>query len=165
MRKASRYIRFLEPSWNLTTVPHSTPSTICQFIRFGLVGVSATLTHILFFVAFIEVLGIGAFSANVIAYVIACFVGYSGHSTWTFRLRANSSRRTSSATFAKFIIASLCGLAFNALIVLAIVQVLSRPYFHAIPFMATVVPLAVFMMNKLWVFADVTSVSPNELDK
>jgi putative flippase GtrA len=146
-------------------VPDNAPSTISQFIRFGLVGVIATLTHIAFFVAFIEVLGIGAFGANVFAYVVACIVGYSGHSAWTFRLRDNVTRRPTSATFAKFIITSLFGLALNATIVFTVVQVLSSPYFHAIPLMATIVPLAIFMLNKWWVFAGVPPVSQNERDR
>lgn len=162
MPKARRPGRFLESRQNFTNVPDSTPSTISQIIRFGVVGVIATLTHIAFFIAFIEMLGIGAFSANVFAYVVACIVGYSGHSAWTFRLHGNSSRRPTSATFSKFIVASLCGLAFNATIVFAVMQVLGRPYFHAIPFMATIVPLVVFMLNKRWVFAGVKPVSRNE---
>lgn len=128
-------------------------------------GFLATATHVALFVAFIEWLGIGTAGANVLAYLAASLVGFSGHSAWTFRVRAGIRSRPQPATLAKFVTASLCGLALNALVVHLIVDMLEMPYRYAIPFMATFVPATVFALNRFWVFSSSLPVRPGGPDR
>lgn len=136
-----------------------------QLIRFGLIGAVATATHVALFVILIEWLGIRSAGANVVAYLVASIVGYAGHSAWTFRLQRGNARRGAATTYVKFVLASLCGLGLNALVVYAIVELLEASYLYAIPFMATIVPLTVFLLNRLWVFSDARAIRPGGPDR
>lgn len=148
-----------------TSACHAVSKQIGQFVRFGLVGIFATVTHVALFVTLIEWLGIGTAGANVLAYLAACLVGYSGHSAWTFRVRADIRFQLQPATLTRFLIASLCGLGLNALVVHIVVEVLKMPYLYAIPFMATIVPVTVFALNRYWVFSGPLAVKPRGPDK
>ncbi len=118
-----------------------------QLMRFGVIGVAATLTHAGIVLILVENGLIEPFWANFIAFMVALFVTYGGNHKWTFGL-AGAHRRH----FPRFLGAALLGLLLNQLIVYAIVEVLGWDYRISLALVVTAVPAITFTLNRLWVF-------------
>lgn len=125
-----------------------------QYAKFGTVGLSALAVHIAIFTGAIELLGLVPLAANFVAFGIAVVVSFVGHLHWTFGdQRATSGASQRRVAFGRFVVAALTGLVLNSLAVYLVTDVLAWPYPYAIVLMISVVPLAVFVLNKFWVFA------------
>lgn len=120
---------------------------VLQYLKFGVVGLAATATHVLVFVALIEEVQATPLVANVLAFCVAVFVSYFGNFRWTFRHEAPTT-----ATFVRFACVSLVGLGLNSAVVYAVMDVAGRSYVVAVVVMVTLVPLVVFALNRLWSF-------------
>lgn len=128
-----------------------TAALIGQIWRFGTVGVLATAAHLSIYSALTELLGVEPLTANAIAFVLAFGISFTGQAGWTFR--DDTQRRwLTSARLIRFLAASVAGFFFNTLIVFVIVTSLGYPSIYALPFMATLVPAALFLLNRYWVF-------------
>lgn len=122
-----------------------------QIGRFGTVGVLATAAHLSIYSALAELLGVEPLTANTIAFVLAFGISFTGQAGWTFR-DDREGRWLTSARLIRFLAASIAGFFFNTLIVFVIVTSLGYQSIYALPFMATLVPAALFILNKYWVF-------------
>lgn len=123
-----------------------------QLLRYGVTGGGVTLVATL--VYWIAARRDGAFAipplaANLISYLVAVGLGYVLHSRFSFR---DHGARTK-ATSVRFAIASLFGFALNSLWVWLLVHVLHGATWWPIPLMVTATPLAIFWLNRAWVFA------------
>ncbi len=118
-----------------------------QYLKFGLVGGAATLTHSLVFIAVMEHAGLAPLAANLLAYGVAVFVSYFGNFRWTFGAAAPTA-----ASFARFVAVTLVGLALNSAAVWLVMDVGELPYPYVLPFMIVVVPVVVFALNRAWSF-------------
>ncbi|WP_109575999.1 GtrA family protein [Aminobacter sp. AP02] len=112
-------------------------------VRFAIVGVGATLTHLC--VAAI-LLGLNpslhALSVNTIAFCVAVFVSYLGHARFTFK-------RSGSAW--KYFFTSVLGLLINNSIVIA--ASLFVPYkLLCIALGTFIAPAFVYLVSSRWVF-------------
>jgi putative flippase GtrA len=58
---------------------------LAQLLRFGLVGLLATLVHALIALLLIQ-FGFGPLLANPLAFLVAFQISYLGHSRWSFNL-------------------------------------------------------------------------------
>jgi putative flippase GtrA len=125
---------------------------LAQVTRFGVVGLLATGVHILIFVGCIEILGIAPLWANFPAFLFALVTGFVGHFTWTFRMLHRGQQNNWWAALFKFMLVSFIGLGLNTLVVYLVVNLLGHPYPYAVLLMVTAVPVAVFLMQKLWAF-------------
>ncbi|KAJ56850.1 hypothetical protein ACMU_07885 [Actibacterium mucosum KCTC 23349] len=119
-----------------------------QALRFGAVGVVATLVHAAVGYGAVRLLGLPGLGANLVGFGIAWWVSFLGHYTFTFRGRANRMR-----ALLRFVPHSLVmfgiGMAATALVS---VQVTTLPQ-EALPvFGALVVPLLSFLSSKFYVF-------------
>jgi putative flippase GtrA len=125
-----------------------------QYARFGTIGLAAAATHVLIFVAVIELAGVAPLAANFIAFSVAVLVSFYGHLRWTFRGQSEGGGRQRQRTaLLRFALVALTGLALNSLAVHVVVDVLAWPYQYAIVLMLSVVPLVVFALSKFWAFA------------
>lgn len=124
-----------------------------QFLKFGLVGLLATSTHVTAFLLWIAVAGMTPLGANVAAFCVAVLVGFVGHFFWTFRPEGGQEAKPWQAVLGKFVVASLSGFALNSLAVYLVVNVLAMPYVYAAVLMITVVPAGTFALAKFWVFS------------
>jgi putative flippase GtrA len=128
-----------------------------QYAKFGTVGLVATATHVLAFTLLIEAAGLAPLVANVAAFGVAVLASFLGHFHWTFRPESDGAvaprRHTAGTAFAKFGVVALTGLALNSLVVYTVVNMLVLPYAYAIAVMVSVVPVIIFAMSRLWVFA------------
>jgi putative flippase GtrA len=118
-----------------------------EVLRFGAVGIAATLTHVAIVLVLVEGGLARPFSANVVAFAAAVFVTYFGNHAWTFRLAGGHARH-----FPRFLPVALSGLALNQAIVYLIVDVLAWDYRISLALVVTVVPAITFVLNRQWAF-------------
>lgn len=118
-----------------------------QIMRFGLVGITATATHITTVLVLVEWSNWGPLWANLFAFLLAVLVSFEGHYHWTFK----ASPPYTSA-FPKFLVIALLGLGLNQTILFSVVSLLALDYRLGLAAVIIVVPSITFMANKLWAF-------------
>lgn len=133
----------------LTRLPWTT-----QLLRFGSVGVLATLVHIGAYVGFVELLNMPPIISNVVAFLVALVISFAGQAGWTFRDQYQCNRNATHVLFIRFAISAVLGLLLNSFIVLTLVTWAELPYGWAIPFFLFITPLALYVVNRLWVFQE-----------
>lgn len=129
------------------------PRVFLQVLKFGSVGLAATLTHVSLFIFAVETLGLAPLVANVTAFSFAVLVSFTGHFHWTFRPPPGEARREWTGALTRFIAVALFGLALNSLVVYVTVDLLRMPYLVAAALMASLVPVFLFLLSRLWAFA------------
>lgn len=130
----------------------SAMKTALQVFRFGLVGMSATATHVLVFAMLIEVAATAPVPANLIAWVVAFIVSFAGHFLWTFKEAREQTGYSAVTRLPRFLVVSLFGLGLNTTIVY-FVERLGLHYMVSIILMVTLVPATVFVFSKFWAFS------------
>lgn len=123
---------------------------VVQYFKFGTVGGIATITHIGLFAALIELVDMPPLGANGLAFSLAVFISFFGHSRWTFS--KESRRRALPNAFLCFMIVALFGLGLNSAIVYLVIDLMAFHYIFAIMVMVSATPLILFTLNKLWAF-------------
>ena len=84
-----------------------------RVLKFGVVGVFATLTYYFSAISLKEILhGFSILVTNLIAYGIAMIVSYVGHYFWTYKAQSDHG-----TTIVKYVISALFGSALNSTIV------------------------------------------------
>ena len=123
------------------------PAAFWQLARFGIVGVGATIVHVLTVVALVDGAGLRFVWANPAGFIAGFVVSYAGHLTWTFGQRGNHRRR-----LPRFIVVWLCGFTAGQVLGWLIVEVLGLPYGIALALTVTAIPVASFLAGRFWVF-------------
>ena len=123
-----------------------------QGLRFGLVGLSATLVHLT--VAWIanQWAGFGAYTANGIGFLMAFAFSYLGHFYWTFARQSQHQR-----SLARFLVVAGFGYAITNVIVWLVTDILGRPFEWALLGILLVVPPTTWLISRLWAFAPKSS--------
>jgi putative flippase GtrA len=120
--------------------------TLRQLVVFGLVGVTATLTHYLTALLCHEGLGISLHISNFIGYVCAVAVSYFGHGVLTFRVELNR------WVLRRFILVSITTFTASAGILAGLETGLKLPHRVSLAVVVLTIPLISFLLNKLWVY-------------
>jgi len=115
--------------------------------RFVLVGMLATLIHVVIFAGLIEVLGATPLQACIPAFVIAMLVSYALNRAWTF-----SASGRHCIELPRYASISLLGLSLNVLITYVAVNILHWWYVSALALIVLVVPVMTFCLNRRWTF-------------
>lgn len=123
-----------------------------QIIRFGGIGVLATLTHFVVLTVSVEALSIVPTLANGAAFCVAVFVTYFGQSYLVFDDKEHSLIKS-----IRFISSALLGLTLNVMTMYMITQIFSAHYLIGFFVATTIVPAINFTINKLWVFENRSS--------
>ena len=121
-----------------------------QVIRFGLVGGFVTVIGMAVYYFPATYMGVAPLLANLLAYAVAMALGYSLHSSVSFKghgSRDNPARRTG-----RFLIVSLVSLGLNSLWVWTLTGLLDGPTWWPLVPMLFVTPAATFALNRQWVF-------------
>jgi putative flippase GtrA len=126
---------------------------LVQSLRFGIVGIAATLTHVAVFVALIQTGDAAPLLANALAFGVAFVLSFLGHFWWTFRAPAELETRRWAPALVRFLVIALSGFLLNTAVVFMVVEVLTVSYMYAAVLMVTVVPACVFVASKFWVFS------------
>ena len=125
------------------------PELGAQGGRFIVVGVVATLTHVLAAVALIDGVGLrSAAIANAIAVLAGTAVSYAGNYFWTFRRGGPHSLR-----LPRFIAAYMTVFGLNGLVMLVVADLGGIAYLIPLAAVVTVTPVITFLLNRYWVFA------------
>lgn len=117
------------------------------FVRFGIVGVAATVIHVAVFTMLVELLRVAPVVASVPAFITAMLASYSVNHRWTF-----SASGSHGVYLPKYAVVAVLGLALNVLITYLIVNVLGYWYGLALALVVTVVPTATYLLNRNWAF-------------
>ena len=123
-------------------------NNILQVIRFGLVGISATLVHAGVGVTAVNVFGTTGLEGNVIGFLVAWSVSFFGHHQFTFSAQADRLK-----AFMRFVPHSLA-MFLIALFVTYVVSigVPGIPEFMLPVMGAFIVPVISFLSSKFFVF-------------
>ncbi len=127
--------------------------TLRQGARFGWVGGLATFTHVLIFDFLVRYGELPALLANLIAFMVAFLLSFSGHYFWSFREQRGSDAPGPWRSLYRYLAVALAGLLLNSLFVFLAVNALGYPHTVAIVFMVLVVPGFLFVLSKFWAFA------------
>lgn len=122
-----------------------------QLIRYGLSGGFVTLVHLGIYWGFAGPLHVAPLIANIVAQVVSTTLGYVIHSRWSFR--GHGRRDNLARTGGRFLIVTAFGFALNSFWVWLFTGLLGGAVWWPMPAMAVLTPLAVFWLNRKWVFA------------
>jgi putative flippase GtrA len=123
------------------------PTALRRFARFAVVGALATAVHTAVFTVAIELAHVEPVLANAIAFSLAVLVGYAFNRRWTF-----AAHGAANARLWRYVIAQLIGLAWNSVIMYAVVHGARwSPYLGLLLSLVLVPPLT-FALSQFWVF-------------
>jgi putative flippase GtrA len=125
-------------------------SLFWQIVRYAVTGLFVTACQAAIYWGLAALAGFHPQLANFIGYLVAVVIGYVSHSLFTFR--GHGAADSHAARGAKFAIVSLVSYALNALWVFLCVTHMHWPEWSPIPAMLFVTPVAIFALNRKWVF-------------
>ncbi|WP_300039428.1 GtrA family protein [uncultured Roseobacter sp.] len=130
-------------------------ASLFQLLRFGAVGLAATVAHASVYSTLVELSATHPAIANLLAFSCAFALSFAGHFLWTFgakmRARKNLNIR---GPLIRFLIVALAGLTLNALFVFLISNILQlRPVYAVFP-MIMITPLFTFILSQKFAFRD-----------
>lgn len=117
-----------------------------EWMRFGLVGVAATLTYV---AASLIASGAGAdiYWANLIGYLASVAISYFGHALVTFR-----SSQSHRVQVPKFLTISILTYGLTNLIVYLVAGRIGYSFLHASLAVACSIPPFTWLLGRFWVF-------------
>lgn len=118
-----------------------------ELMRFGVVGLLATATHVGLFYGFMLGLGVEPALATTLAFLCALTVSYTLNRSWTFRAPGRHGRH-----FPRFVAIALGGAGLNAAIMRIGTLVLGWPPSLCLLVIIAVVPGLSFLVQKHWGF-------------
>ena len=124
-----------------------------QLLRYAITGGGVTLVSVTVYWFLAKRDGPVAMApllANLLSYLVAVAIGYVVHSRWSFR--GHGRRGNLARTSFRFAVASLVSLGLNSGWVFLLTHVVRGPTWWPIPLMVIVTPLALFWLNRAWVF-------------
>lgn len=131
-----------------------------RFLRFGIVGVAATLTHVLALTALVELGGVDPRLANLAGFALALPVSYLGHYHWSFR-----STHPHGETAMRFVIVATSSLAGSQALMHLALDVLGAGYGVGIVLMVVVMPAVNFAVQQALVFRRRRRMNPDREDR
>lgn len=121
-----------------------------QLVRYALTGGLASIVNIGLYWVLATRGGLNPNMAWAIGFLAAVLVGYVVHSRWSFR--GHGRRDNPWRTVSRFFIISLVSFTLNSLWVWLLVTHLNWPVWSPYPLVLGATPLAVFWLNRRWVF-------------
>lgn len=88
---------------------------IKRIFKFGITGGIGTITNLVLFFIFVDILKLNHNIVNVCCFFVACTQNYIINHLWTFK-HENNDTKLSFKLWSKFVIVSLLGLAVNLLV-------------------------------------------------
>lgn len=135
---------------SLPLEPHRR-ALLAQILRYIVTGAVVTMLGVAVYWALAALVHLPTLVANLGAYVVSVAIGYIAHSRFSFRDHGGRDETTVRAS--RFVAVSLFSLALNSLWVWIATVALPGPIWAPIPAMVFVTPVAVFLLNRKWVFA------------
>jgi putative flippase GtrA len=124
---------------------------IGQIIRFAIVGIGATLTHMLAALALLHFLKVSPLTGNFIGFLVAFVVSFTGHYFWTFS-RPGKHRRA----LLRFFVTALAGFLINTMVLVALLADGRISETLSLAFAIAVIPAVTFLIGRFWAFRAVS---------
>lgn len=124
-------------------------TTLRQLLFFGVVGITATITHYIVALLCHEWLGVTLYIANLVGYLSAVSVSYFGHGKLTFRVELNN------AVLRRFVIVSITAFLVSEGLLYVMEDVLLWPHRISLAVVVAIIPVTTFILSKLWVYRPV----------
>ncbi len=121
--------------------------TLKQPFRFGLVGGTATLIHIMVGMACIW-MGIPPILANFLAFVAALSVSFCGHYAYSFRGHPRSIRYA----LTRFLLIAISAFSLNELLLVMFLNMTAASPAKSLLMSTTIVTAFTFVLSKNWAF-------------
>ncbi len=118
-----------------------------QLFRFGVIGATATLIHVLVVLVMVESDLLAPRSANLAGFAVSVGFNYLGNHRWTFGRAGRHAHHLS-----RFLPTALAGLLLSQSIVHVVVHMLIWDYRIALATIVVAVPSLTFALNRWWVF-------------
>jgi putative flippase GtrA len=118
-----------------------------RIIRFGFVGIAATVVYTGTSFAGIEVFGIPPVAASVLGQVVSTFVSYFGHALFSFRVEPSHR-----LYLLRFLLISVLTFAPNVIVTWLIADALGLSPRIAIAVVTVLIPITNYLANRFWVF-------------
>lgn len=122
---------------------------LLQLIKFGLVGLFATVIHasILFFL--VEQLGVEPVLASIPAFLTALVISFLINHHWTFVVKEAYRRY-----FSRYTAVAVSGLILNITIMYSTVSLMHQSYVVGLLVVVILVPLISFLLQRYWTFSN-----------
>lgn len=120
-----------------------------QSLKFVMVGGTAACVHFLVVILWVELLGFNPLIANIIAFLIAFCVSFSGQRLFTFA----SSNKSIKESLLPYFLISLTSFICNELSLSFAIYVLHLPYQIALFSVLIIVAIGTYFGSKRWAFA------------
>lgn len=118
--------------------------------RFLIVGLLATATHAAVALLALEGLGLGPYLSNIIGFVTAFALSFTGHHFWSFAHTREAGQTRS--RMIRFLVVALAGFALNSGVLTGWLQLTDWPRSIGLLFSIAVVPVLSFLSARLWAF-------------
>ena len=118
-----------------------------SFLRFALVGATATAVHAAVFALLVETTPIDPVAATVVAFVVAFACGFVLNRRWTFDSRADPM-----AQLPRYLAAQLAGLGLSAAIMAYAVHARDWSPYVGLALSIVMVPPVTYPLARWWVF-------------
>jgi len=118
-----------------------------RLLRFGIVGVVATLTHYVLALVMVAVAGLPAQAAHVMGFLAAVPVSFLGHYHWTFRSSVNYSRAAR-----RFFAAAAGAFLVSAMLLEVLNRLTTWDVAATILVCVLVIPGVSYVINRVFVF-------------
>jgi putative flippase GtrA len=119
-----------------------------QLARFGAVGIFGTVTHFITVIALVNSLKIQPLDANVMAFLVAFMVSFTGHSQFTF----GDIDFNYQSALRRFFAIQVGGFILNQVVFYILLTYFHWYYIPALILDLLIVPPIVFVSSRLWVF-------------
>lgn len=116
-----------------------------RWVRFGIVGAISTAIYMALGIGF-EWLHMPVLLGNALAYILSFMFSYLAQRAWTFR-----SKLPHAQLLPKYAALQAGGLGLNSCIIATLMH-FGLPYIIAMGIAVVLVPIVVYILNKVWVF-------------
>ncbi|MBN1378408.1 MAG: GtrA family protein [Gammaproteobacteria bacterium] len=117
-----------------------------QLFVFGLVGITATVTHYLVALFCHEGLKINLYVCNLIGYSSAVAVSFFGHGRYTFQITLSQD------IFRRFVVVSVATFLASEGMLAALENSMQLSHRISLAVVVLTIPVITFLLNKMWVF-------------
>ncbi len=122
-------------------------SEIFTALKFSIVGVVATILHLLIALSLVTYYSVHPILANFFAFLCAFMVSFFGHFHWTFSVAIDQR-----VALIKFFAVTMTAFAINNLLLMVLLNVTNLPKQWVVAMAAMIIPVVTFISSRLWVF-------------
>jgi len=129
------------------SIIHKARQEVLTLSRFTLVGITAACVHIVIVWVLITQLGIETLLANLVAFLTAFMVSFTGQYLWTFR-----TKRYWQSALIRFFLISLAGFSGNNIVLISLLDMGVMSDSFAAILSACVIPIVTYLAGRFWAF-------------